>query len=124
MAYDPDGIAELPRPPVAAKLHRKCNANQRNAGYSMKTATLPSIRVQPELRQAAEAVLKPGETLSSLMEQALRQSIAARQDQEDFIKRGLASASRARSTGRYLPAGDVLATLEERLQQARTSKRR
>jgi len=90
----------------------------------MKIATLPSIRVQPELRQAAEAVLKPGETLSSLMEQALRQSIAARQDQEEFIERGLASASRARSTGRYLSAGDVLASLEERLQQARTNKHR
>ena len=32
----------------------------------MKTATLPSLRVEPELRQAAEAMLQQGESLSAL----------------------------------------------------------
>ena len=30
----------------------------------MKTATFPSLRVEPELREAAESVLEEGETLS------------------------------------------------------------
>lgn len=90
-----------------------------HTGNAMKTATLPSIRVQPELRQAAEAVLRPGETLSALMEESLRQSIATRQAQQTFLERGLASAAKARQSGRYLSSGEVLDTLEQHLQQAR-----
>ncbi len=35
----------------------------------MKTASIPSLRVEPELRRAAEAVLHEGESLSSFLEQ-------------------------------------------------------
>jgi hypothetical protein len=34
----------------------------------MKTASHPSLRIDPDLRQAAESVLNEGESLSSLME--------------------------------------------------------
>jgi len=37
----------------------------------MKTATLPALRVDPKLRDAAERALRPDETLSRLMETAL-----------------------------------------------------
>ena len=33
----------------------------------MKTATFPSLRVEAELREAAESVLREGETLTSLI---------------------------------------------------------
>ena len=33
----------------------------------MKNATLPSLRVEPELREAAESVLLAGETLSAFI---------------------------------------------------------
>ena len=56
----------------------------------MKTATIPSLRVDPELRQAAESVLEKGETLSSFVEQSLRTSIEHRRMQREFIARGLA----------------------------------
>lgn len=85
----------------------------------MKTATLPSIRVQPELRQAAEAVLMPGETLSALLEESLKQGIASRQAQQAFLERGLASAAKARASGHYLTTDEVLGTLEQHLQQAK-----
>ena len=39
----------------------------------MKTATIPSLRVDPALREAAESVLDQGETLSSFVETALRE---------------------------------------------------
>ncbi|RJG11946.1 prevent-host-death protein [Pseudomonas cavernicola] len=87
----------------------------------MKASTLPSIRVLPELRQAAEAVLKPGETLSALIEEALKQSIALRQAQREFIARGLASATTARQSDSYIASDAVLDKLEQRLQHAKTA---
>ena len=56
----------------------------------MKTATLPPLRVEPELRQAAEAVLHDGESLSGLMEKSLRDEVNRRRMQAEFIARGLA----------------------------------
>ena len=41
----------------------------------MKTATLPSLRVEPELREAAESVLEQGETLSGFIEASVRETI-------------------------------------------------
>ncbi len=87
----------------------------------MKASTLPSIRVEPELRQAAESVLKPGETLSSLIEDALKHSITTRQNQQAFIARGLDSASRAQQNDRYIASSAVLDALEQRLQQAKAT---
>ena len=69
----------------------------------MKTATLPPLRVEPSVRRAVERVLRPGETLSVFVEQAVRQSLERRESQEAFVARGLASAAEARKTGRYRP---------------------
>lgn len=44
----------------------------------MKTSTIPSLRVDPELRAAAESVLEGGETLSSFVEHSLRVKIERR----------------------------------------------
>ena len=35
----------------------------------MKTASMPALRVDPELRHDVEAVLREGETLASFMEE-------------------------------------------------------
>jgi predicted transcriptional regulator len=84
----------------------------------MKTATLPSLRVDPELRQAAESVLNEGESLSSFMEESLRASINRRQRQREFIARGLASHEEAQRTGVYFSSEEVLADLEQMLREA------
>ncbi len=60
----------------------------------MKTATFPSLRVDPDLRQAAEVVLQDGESLSSFVEQSIRESVERRQAQREFIARGLAVSRR------------------------------
>jgi hypothetical protein len=88
----------------------------------MKTATIPSLRVAPELREAAENVLREGETLSGFVEAALRAQIGQRQMQDEFIARGLASRDLARKTGRHLPASAVLDELEAQLRQAKKRK--
>lgn len=87
----------------------------------MKTATIPSLRVDPGLRQAAEDVLEDGETLSSFVELALRTQVQARQQQDAFIARGLAARDRARTSGRHVAADNVLSGLEARLRKARTT---
>lgn len=86
----------------------------------MKTASLPPIRVAPELRQAAESLLQEGETLSSFVEQSLRANIERRRAQQEFIARGLASRDEARRSGEYFAAEDVLHELDDMLAQAQT----
>lgn len=84
----------------------------------MKTATLPSLRVEPELREAAEAVLQEGESLSSLMEQSLRDAVNRRRMQAEFIARGLAARDEARRKGVYYDAGTVHDELRSMLAEA------
>ncbi len=50
----------------------------------MKTSTIPSVRVSPELRQAAEEVLQTGETLSGFVEAAVRRNVEFRLAQKAF----------------------------------------
>jgi hypothetical protein len=84
----------------------------------MKTATIPSLRVDPELRAAAESVLKEGETLSGFVEDSLKRQINYRRTQAEFIARGLASREEAKKTGEYYSAEFVLAELREMLDTA------
>lgn len=88
----------------------------------MKSANFPSIRVEPELRDAAESVLGEGETLSGFVEQSIREGIERRRNQSEFIARGIASREAAKRTGDYLSASEVLENLERRLDVLRTRK--
>lgn len=84
----------------------------------MKTATIPSLRVAPELRHAAESVLQDGETLSGFVELSLRANIERRRFQLEFVARGLVSREQARLSGEYISAEAVQRELEEMLIQA------
>ena len=83
----------------------------------MKTSTIPSLRVNPELRHAVENVLQKGESLSSFMEQSLLANIKRRQLQSEFISRGLASRDEALKTGEYFATEDVLQELDDMLSE-------
>lgn len=85
----------------------------------MKTATMPALRVQPELRQAAEDILRPGETLSAFVEDSLRRNVEFRRTQQEFIKRGLASRDEAKKSGVYFSSDEVLAELDDLLAKAK-----
>ena len=87
----------------------------------MKTATIPSLRVSPELRQAAESVLAADESLSSFVEQSLRIGIEHRRLQHEFIQRGLMARDEARQSGEYFPADQIRADLDEMLNTAETA---
>ena len=85
----------------------------------MKTAAIPAVRVPPELRHAAEELLRSGETLSGFVEDAVRRNVEYRRAQAEFIARGLASRDAAQASGRYVKAAAVLGKLERRLKNAR-----
>lgn len=84
----------------------------------MKTATLPSLRVEPELREAAESVLQEGETLSGFIEASVRETIERRRTRAEFIARGLVSREEAKRTGEFYPAREVHAELARMLGKA------
>lgn len=85
----------------------------------MKTASFPSLRVDPALRKAAENVLQEGESLSAFVEHAVRAQIDQRQSQDAFVARGLDSRDRARLTGQYVTSAAVLKKLESALAKAK-----
>ncbi len=79
----------------------------------MKTATMPALRVQPDLRLAAEQSLRPGETLSAFVEDSLRRNVDFRRTQQEFIARGLASRDAAKKSGVYFSSDEVLQELDD-----------
>lgn len=85
----------------------------------MKSSTFPSVRVDPELRQAAEKVLRDGETLSGFVEHSIRQQVQRRNLQQEFIERGLQSGASSRNSGEYYTAEQVLAELDDVLNSVR-----
>lgn len=93
---------------------RICNA-------PMKSATFPSLRVEPELREAAESVLRDGESLSSLIETSVREAIQRRRVQGEFMARGLRSREDAQRSGIHHSAESVHSELQRRLDARRKS---
>ena len=85
----------------------------------MKTTTIPPLRVSPDLRKDAEAVLEEGETLSAFLLDAVTRSIEYRKARQEFIARGLTSAAKAKKSGRYASAERVVGKLERRLARAK-----
>jgi hypothetical protein len=89
----------------------------------MRTASFPSLRVEPELRAAAESVLEQGETLSAFVENSIRKQIHYRRTQAEFIARGLTSLEDAKRTGIYYDADEVLDELKGMLDAKLAEKR-
>ncbi|MCZ8234424.1 MAG: prevent-host-death protein [Inhella sp.] len=85
----------------------------------MKVASLPSLRVEPALREAAESVLQDGETISALMETAVRDLVHRRQVRAEFLRRGIESLEEYRHTGVSIPAEAVHDALQRRLDARR-----
>lgn len=83
----------------------------------MKSATIPPLRVTPELRQAAESVLEENESLSAFVESALVKQIEFRKTQNEFISRGLAAKKQSEQSGAYLSKAESLAALDAVLEK-------
>jgi hypothetical protein len=85
----------------------------------MKTATLPSLRVDPSLRDAAESVLQEGESLSSFIESSVRESVERRRVRAEFLARGLASREAVQRGGSTVSAKSVHTELSRMLTKAK-----
>ena len=85
----------------------------------MKTAAIPSVRVEPSFRAELEAVQTDGETLSEFVEASVRASVERRRVHAEFVARGLRSRDEARRTGDYVDADVVLEGLQRKLDVAR-----
>lgn len=103
------------------KIHHIALQLQRTRNV-MKTASLPSLRVDPELRAAAESVLKEGESLSSLIEDSLRRQIDYRKTQAEFIARGLAGLADAERSGVFYTTDDIQELMRKKLEKAKARK--
>ena len=85
----------------------------------MKTATIPAVRVEPQLRDEVESLLGEGETVSEFVEAAVRASVQRRRAQAEFIERGLRSRQEAHRTSDYVDAEVVVDALQRKLDTAR-----
>ena len=88
----------------------------------MKKATLPPLRVDSELRAAAESMLQQGETLSGFVLESVQLNIARREVQREFIARGLRARDDARQSGQYVSADEMLQRLDNSLNLARAKQ--
>jgi hypothetical protein len=91
---------------------------------TMKTATFPPLRVEPKLRRDVERLLAPGETLSTFVEQAVREVVERRAADAEFGARALASRAASKKSGRYHSAASVLRDLKAQTALARRQSKR
>lgn len=82
---------------------------------NMKTAVIPQVRVEPELRADLDSVLLPGETLTEFIETSVRRAVEFRRVQTDFDARCNASLAAYESTGVSIPSEVVLSKLEAKV---------
>jgi hypothetical protein len=85
----------------------------------MKTAVIPQIRVEPELRTELESVLKHGETLTDFVEASVRNAIAFRRVQTAFHARAQAASEEYHRSGVATPVEAVLDRLQSKLDARR-----
>ena len=85
----------------------------------MKSAVIPQIRVEPELRTELESVLREGETLTDFVEASVRNAIAFRRVQISFHARAQAASEAYQETGVSVPVETVLKKLQSKLDAKR-----
>ncbi len=85
----------------------------------MRSATVPPIRVEPEVRAEVEAVLREGESLTQFIEEAVVATAAWRRVQAEFVNRGEAAIGRWKREGGGSTVDEVMAGLQGRLDEAK-----
>lgn len=98
-------------------------ASQTRYSQAMKNASIPPIRIESTFRQEIEMSLGDGETMASLVENAVRTEVTRRRDQSEFVRRGLAAIARSEANGDWIPAEAVISKLEAKVAAARERQR-
>jgi hypothetical protein len=89
----------------------------------MKSAVLPQVRVEPELRSDLESVLREGETLSEFVEASVRGAVEYRRAQAEFHQRGEAAWQQYLRTGVSYGADEVIGEMASMLEARRRALR-
>lgn len=82
----------------------------------MKSAVIPQVRVEAQLRADLDSVLRPGETLTEFVEASVRRAVEYRRVQTDFAARCEESLATYERTGASIPADEVLSKLEKKVE--------
>ena len=85
----------------------------------MKTAVIPQIRVEPELRADLESVLRQGETLTEFVETSVRNAIEFRRVQTAFFERAQQASRAYHETEVSVPVETTLDKLQRKLEAKR-----
>jgi hypothetical protein len=85
----------------------------------MKTSTLPAVRVEPALRNDAEAVLDEGESLSDFVASCVRSGVAWRRTQDAFLARARDAVERSEREDTGVSPQELLKRMDDRLEEAR-----
>lgn len=88
----------------------------------MKTAAIPSVRVEPELRAEVESLLGQGETVSEFVEASVRAAVMRRRHQAEFIARGQRALEAARQADDFVSTEAIVEGLQRKLDAARSSR--
>ncbi|EGJ09510.1 YlcI/YnfO family protein [Rubrivivax benzoatilyticus] len=89
----------------------------------MKSAILPPVHVDPQLRADLESVLSEGETLAGFTEASVRSAVQHRLAQKELSARADAAWVDYRSTGVSYPVDEVHAELQAKLEARRAQLR-
>ena len=85
----------------------------------MRTATFPAVRTSPENRALVESVLRPGETLSTFIEESLQERARWRKEDQAFYARAMEAAKRIREGGKTYTLDETISSLRTQIQRAR-----
>jgi hypothetical protein len=85
----------------------------------MRTATFPAVRTTPEARALVESTLRPGETLSTFIEETVLQKAQWRKEDQAFYARAMAASKRIDEGGPTYTLEETIASLRAQIQRAR-----
>lgn len=83
---------------------------------NMKSAVIPQVRVEAQLRADLDAALRPGETLTEFIEASVRRAVEYRRVQTDFAARCKEALATYERTGVSIPAEEALSKLEKKVE--------
>jgi len=87
----------------------------------MKSATLPAVRIAPELKHELQAVLGDTETLSAFVEKAVRDAVNFRRTQMEFLARGEQAWQQYQKHGQSQPADAAFDDIQQRIDVRRNA---
>ncbi len=91
----------------------------------MRTATLPAVRVSPDTRSLIESVLREDETLSTFIEQTLKQQALQRKEDAAFYAEALRRSGLVKSGKmKTITAEESIRRLREQLAKKKASKQK